>query len=322
MFAASEVVLEGQLSLQGVGWQTVAELLATRDRVLRVMAGKAPATAAEVLRRLRAARDSEEAFEVAVGAVFRALRFRYERKGGNRPGPDGVLYARLGRHDESSADYSLVYDAKTTGGRAVPADKVHFDSLERFRVKKKATFGCFVADAYAGESTCTSALNENLRACGSSSLSLLKIVHLEKLMRIHYRYGVTLTDLRRLFEEAHTVPEVDRWLEDLAARFRERKVPLQVLLDGLEKAKEDTKAKPNITAVREQVPRLKEFRPEELRARLQAVEAILGPRWLTVKDDFTVRMHSDSGQLLREIDRAIRELPELASTDGTTEEKE
>ena len=315
MFAASEVVLEGQLSLQGVGWQKVAELLATRDRVLRVMAGKAPPTAAEVLRRLRAARDSEEAFEVAVGAVFRALRFRYERKGGNRPGPDGVLYARLGRHDESSADYSLVYDAKTTGGTAVPADKVHFDSLERFRVRKKATFGCFVADTYAGEGTSTSALNENLAACGSSFLSLLKIVHLEKLIRIHYRYGVTLTDLRRLFEEAHTVPEVDRWIEDLAARFRDRKVPLQVLLDGLEKAKEDTKAKPNITAVREQVPSLKEFRPEELRARLQAVEAILGPRWLTVKDDFTVRMHSDSNQLLREIDRAIRELPELASTD-------
>lgn len=323
MFAASEVVLEGQLSLQGVNWRTVAELLATRDRVLRVMAGKAPATAAEVLRRLRAARDSEEAFEVAVGAVFRALRFRYERKGGHRSGPDGVLYARLGRHDQSNADYSLVYDAKTTtGGKAVPADKVDFASLERFRVQKKATFGCFVAGAYEAERTCTGAMNENLRVCGSSSLSVLKIVHLEKLMRLHYRYGVTLTDLRGLFEEAHTVPEVDRWIAGLAGRFREREVPLQVLLDGLESAKEDTKAKPSITAVREQVPRLKEFRPEELRARLQAVEAILGPRWLTVEEDFTVRMHSDSSQVLREMDRAIRELPELALTDGVAEEEE
>lgn len=198
MFAASEVVLEGQLALQGVGRQTIAELLAIRDRVLRVMAGEAPATAREVLRRLRAAGDSEEAFEVAVGSAFRALRFRYERKGGNRPGPDGVLYARLGRHDESSADYSLVYDAKTTGGHPVPADKVPFDNLERFRVQKKATFGCFVADAFAGEQSDTSAVNEKLKACGSSVLSLLKTEHLEELVRLHYQYGVTLTELRNL----------------------------------------------------------------------------------------------------------------------------
>ena len=320
LFAASEVVLEGQLSLHGVGRQTIADLLTTRDRVLRVMAGDAPATAAEVLRRLRSARDSHEAFEVAVGAAFRALRFRYERKGGNLPGPDGVLYARLGRHDESSADYSLVYDTKTTGRKAVSADKVQFESLERFRIRKKATFGCFVADAYAGEASCGSTLNENFRACGFPMLSLLKTEHLEKLVRMHYQYGVTLTELRHLFEEAHTVPEVDRWIEDLAARCSERELPLQVLLDGLEKAKEDEKAKPSITAVREQVGALKNFSPEHLRARLQAVEAILGSRWLTVKDDFTVRMHSDSRQVLRELDRAVREFPEIALTDRSTEE--
>lgn len=320
LFAASEVVLEGQLSLHGVGRQTIAELLATRDRVLRVMAGVAPATAAEVLRRLQSARDSHEAFEVAVGAAFRALRFRYERKGGNRPGPDGIVYARLGRHDESSADYSLVYDTKTTGQKKVPADKVHFEDLERFRIEKNATFGCFVADAYAGELSCGSTLNGNLRACGFSTLSLLKTGHLEELVRLHYQYGVTLSELRHLFEEAHTVPEVDRWIHDLAARCREREIPLQVLLDGLEKAKEDEKAKPSVTAVREQVGALKNFTPEHLRARLQAVEAILGTRWLTVKDDFTVRMHSDSTQVLRELERAIREFPEIALTNESTEE--
>ena len=322
MFAASEVVLEGQLSLQGVGRQTIAELLVARDRVLRVMAGEAPATATEVLRRLRAAYDSEEAFEVAVGAAFRALRFRYERKGGNRPGPDGVLYARLGRHDESSADYSLVYDAKTTEKSAVPADKVQFDSLERFRLQKGATFGCFVADVYAGEQSSASTLNENLRASRSSRLSLLKTAHLESLVRMHYNYGLTLTDLRGLFEEAHTVPEVDGWIEGLEARCSRQEIPLQVLLDGLEKAKEDAKAKPNIIAVREKVDSLKEFEPEHLRARLRAVEALLGPRWLTVKEDYTVRMHSDSGQLLSELDRAVRELPEPALAGGMTAEKE
>ena len=322
LFAASEVVLEGQLSLQGVDRRAIAELLATRDRVLRVMAGDAPATAVEVLRRLGAARDNHEAFEVAVGAAFRALRFRYERKGGNRSGPDGIVYARLGRHDESSADYSLVYDAKTTGGHPVPADKVSFDNLERFRIQKKATFGCFVAVAFAGEQSDTSAVNEKLRASDSSVLSLLKTEHLAELVRLHYQYGVTLTDLRHLFEEAHTVPEVDRWIENLATRCSRREIPLQVLLDGLEQAKEDEKAKPSITAVRERVPGLKDFSPEHLRARLQAVEAILGSRWLMVKDDFTVRMHSDSGQLLSELDRTVRELPELALAGGFTEEKE
>ncbi len=322
MFAGSEVVLEGQLSLQGINLATVAELLATRDRVLRLMAGKAPATAAEVLRRLRAASNSEEAFEVAVGAVFLALGFQYERKGGNQPGPDGLLHARLGRHAESSADYSLVYDAKTTTGpKAVPAAKVDFASLERFRTEAGATFGFFIADRYAGECDPCSALSRELRQSGFSALSLLKIEHLERLVRLHYLHGVPLTELRRLFESSRSVLDANCWVENLKHQRSERHVPLKVLLDGLEGLKTDARAKPSIAAVRERVAELKEFSPEELRARLRAVEAILGSRWLEVEDDYTVRMHSDSTQILQQLNTEIQGIPELASTDKAAEER-
>ena len=43
--------------------------------------------------------------------------------GGNAPGPDGVLSARLGRQGDSLADYKLVYDAKQSNQPSVPANK-------------------------------------------------------------------------------------------------------------------------------------------------------------------------------------------------------
>ena len=133
LFASSEVVLEGQLQDHGLDRAAIANFLMDRDRVLRLTAGDAPPTAKEVLRRLDVASHDRTALERAVGAAFRVLGFDYERKGGNAPGTDGVLYARLGRHGKTFADYKLVYDAKTTGSPSVPADKVDLASLEDFR---------------------------------------------------------------------------------------------------------------------------------------------------------------------------------------------
>ena len=106
LFASSEVLLEGQLQDQGLDQAGVASLLRDRDRVLRLMAGDAPPTPMEALRRLSAASEDPLALERAVGAVFQVLGFGYSRRGGSGPGSDGVLDARLGRHRDRVADFS------------------------------------------------------------------------------------------------------------------------------------------------------------------------------------------------------------------------
>ena len=317
LFATSEVLLEGQLQDQGIDRAAIAHFLRDRDRVLRLTAGDAPSTAAEVLRLLQIANQDRKALEKATGAVFQVLGFEYERRGGNAAGPDGVLHARLGRHGDTLADYKLVYDAKQTNHPSVPADKVILGSLEDFRKCEDADFGFFVATAYQAETDQSGKLNRQFRDREDNRLTLLKVEHLDRLVRLHYQHGLTLTKLRSLFEKAHTVQEVNEWMGSLETRLSEQgEVPLSVLLEGLEKEKEDPKATPNVIAVRAKLAALQNFEPERLIARLKAVESIVGTRWVEVDNSGSVLMHQTAEQLLVEIGRNVGDLPP-GTTDGS-----
>ena len=305
LFAASELFLEGQLQGQGVSPVTIDSFLRDRDRVLRLTAGDDPPTAAEVLRLLAAAGNNPIALERAVGAVFGVLGFEYKPKGGNKSGPDGILYARLGRRKRESANYSLVYDAKQTNHPSVPAGRVDVASLEVFRRHEGADFGFFIAAAYDAEEDPDGALNGRIMQ-GGNMLTLLKIKHLRQLVWLHYHHGITLTSLRTLFETARTVPEVSDWIDDLAKNLAEQgDIPLRVLLDGLEQAKEDVKATPNVHAVRAKYRSLEQFEPERLIARLQAVETIIDSHWIEVADSGEVIMHQTAEQILSKLERNI-----------------
>ena len=307
LFAWSEVLLEGQLQEHGVSTASIASFLADRDKVLRLTSGDSPPTAKEVLRRLEAASHHSKALERAVGSAFVVLGFNYERRDDRAHGTDGVIYARLGQH-QTRADYKVVYDAKSTIGRSVPAEKVDIARLERFRDNEDADFGFHVAMAYQGETDEDSALNQEARA-HTHPLTLLKIDHLHRLVHLHCRHGVTLTELRSLFEQTRTVLDVEEWLENYQTEVAQQgEVPLAELLGALEEAKRDRNAKPNVHAIRAKSADLERFRPERLTARLKAVECIVGSRWIEVdRDSQYVLMHQTAEKILEELDRNIGE---------------
>ena len=309
IFAGSEILLEGQLQEQGVSGSMIANFLRERDKILRVISRETPPTATDVLRWLRSASRDEKALEPAVGAAFHVLGFEYDRRGGNRPGCDGVLFARLGRHGETLADYKVVYDSKTTSHKSVRAQEIDISNLERFRQEEKAEFGFFIALGYAGEHKQSSALNKKIRANRMKHLTLLKIDHLRTLVELHYQYGVTLTEIRSLFETSRTVPNVDAWIDNYRSDLmKEGEVPLSDLLFGLEGEKRDLKANPNIIAVRAKNPELHQFEPERLVARLEAVERIVGKKWIEYKGSGNVVMHQTAKEIVAEFDRNIGDL--------------
>ena len=138
---------------------------------------------------------------------------------------------------------------------------------------------------------------------------MLKVEHLDRLVRLHYHHGVTLTKIRSLFETAHTVPQVNEWMDALEkALIGQGEVPLHVLFQGLEKEKSDPKATPNIIAVRAKCSALQNFEPERLTARLKAVEHIVGERWIEVRDSGEVLMHQTAEQILGELKRNMEDL--------------
>lgn len=331
LFGSAELLLDVLLQEQGLSIGRRFDLLEDRDRTLRLLAGESPSTAAEVLRLLDVANQNETALERAVGAAFQVLGFEYERRGGNAEGCDGVLYARLGRGSTQLADYKLVYDAKQTSSPSVPADKINLSSLEDFREREDAQYGFFIASEYAAQMDRDGKLNRAMKKARSGKnpqpVTLLRISDLRKLVELHYRYGVTLTRLGALFREAHTVPEVTKWIAELETELGtlEPQVPLQRLLEGLERAKGDQKAPPTVYAVRVEDPELSQFEPERLVAALEAVQTIIGTRWFEVESSGTVAMHHTAPQIVAEVERHLRDLfgvnalPTEETTDGDKE---
>ena len=302
LFAFSELFLEGQLQEHGLDSPSVAEFLRNRDHVLRLVAGQAPLTASEILRRLEIANQDQMALEEATGMAFRVLGFEYEKRGGYRPGPDGILYARLGRHDRPK-DYKLVYDTKQTASRAVSADKINIVALDRFRKDEDAAYGFFVAERYEAEATDNGSLNR--RAQPFKKISFLKISHLKTLVWMHYQYGLTLTEVGDLFATARLTSDVDCWLEKLKTRMEEAPaVPVETILRALEEQKSDLRAVPNILVVRAKNSELKKFDEERVIARMAAIEAIIGKRWMEVdRESGRVKLHSTAKQILEALDR-------------------
>ena len=315
LFSSAEIFMDALMREHGIPQSSALGILEDRDRVLRLLAGEQPSTAAEVLRLLDAAGRHSTALERVVGPAFRVLGFEYERRGGTEGGTDGVLYARLGRGSDQLADYKVVYDSKQTDQPAAPADKINIDSLEDFRRTENAQFGFFFAKKYAAENDPTAKLNRELvaattRTPGPAMVTLLRIEDLKRIVLLHYRFGVTLTRMRSLFAKAHTVPEVVDWIDQLESELTglEQRVPLQRLLDHLEKAKHDTKAAPNVHAVRVLDEVLVAFEPEKLIAALQAVQTIVGSRWIEVEPSGQVRLHHTAGQIVAEVERGLRNL--------------
>lgn len=308
LFASSELLLEGQLQDHGLTSSSIAAFLRDRDSVLRLLAGQESLTAAQVLRQLVVANNDRDLLEIATGSVFHVLGFEYEKRGGHKHGADGILCARLGKHI-GPQDYKLVYDAKQTKGSAVPVEKIRFESLEMMRREEKADYGFFVAVKYMGEDKEDSQINKLVRRESNKKITLLKISDLNTLVTLHYQYGLTLTEVCDLFKQARSPRDVAQWLEDTKARLETSDaVPVDIILKELDKQKDDLGGTPNIAVARQNNPRLKKFVEERLVIRLQAVETIVGRRWIEVEKSGQVRMHQTADNILEKLDRSIIDL--------------
>ncbi|MFK0025589.1 ATP-binding protein [Streptomyces sp. NPDC090798] len=311
LFATSEVLTDAFLREGGISPEITAEVFALRDRALRQIAGDYGPDAAEVLRHLSIADQNKDALEKAVGQAFLVLGFQYERRGGNRGGADGILDARLGRGENKLEDFRIVYDAKTTAGSSIPVDKVHFDALWDFIHEESADFGFFIGKKFDGQDKDDSSVNRRT-ALGrvDRPMTVMLTAQLRRLVELHYQFGVTLNQIRELFTSALTVKEVEKWLDALESSFRETQqpVPLKKLLRGIEREKGDIKSQPNVYAVRATDPRLRGYEPAKLIAALQAVQTIVGSRWLEVNPaSGDVRMSHTADSIITEVDRRLQD---------------
>ena len=176
LFGLSEVLTEALMHQHGFAVTSILDLLDNRDRILRLIAGDQIKTAKEILRLLNLANQNTQALERATGVAFRVLGFEYERRGGSRSGPDGILLARLGR----GKDYRIVYDAKQTDQPPVSADKIDISNIETDRQNERADYAFFIAHSYAGEKSYGSKISQKMM--NQDRVTLLKISDIRKLV--------------------------------------------------------------------------------------------------------------------------------------------
>ncbi len=305
LLSSAEVVGEALLHAVGVDPVLAHEYLDKRDKVLRLLAGEYPAAAPDALRYLAVANENKTALERAIGTAFEVLGFEYEKRGGNQSGTDGVLTAKLGRGAGGIRTYRIVFDAKTTIKAAVKLDKLRWEALNRFVEDEDADFAFILGKGFTDEESSKGDANREARSAGKT---LLKIADLARLVELHMRYGVTLEELRGLFESCTDVPSVQQWLLEYERYLRspDNHVPLLDLLEALEEQKDDEGAVPTVYVARRERPSLRRFSADRLVAMLQGVQNIISERWIEVDDQRgTVRLHQTPARLVEETNRVV-----------------
>lgn len=321
LFATSEIITDGLIREAGIDPAISLELFSLRDRALRQIAGDFGPDAADVLRHLDVADQDKDALERAVGEAFITLGFRYERRGGNKGGPDGVLDARLGLGPVGAGDFRVVYDAKTTISNSVSVGHVDFGALWDFKTTEHADHAFIIGKKFQGQDDESSAVNRRTsQGRLDRPMTVLTTAQLKRLVELHYNFGVTMHQVRSLFMEALTVSEVTEYLDGLEKELTELQspVPIKRLLLGLEDEKKDTLSRPNVAAVRAKDAVLGAYTPDRLVAALKAVEVIVGQRWIEVESSSReVTMNHTAAQILSELDRRSQdELGFAPRTDG------
>ena len=307
LVASSEVVTEALLRTGTLPGYEVDDVLRRRDRMFRRLAGAQGIDVPTVMRRLKFADADWEAMERAVGQAFDLLGFEYEDRVGSN-GPDGMLRAHRGRGESGDLNFSVIYDAKTSSS-VIDADKVDLQAISSWVKSAGAQYGLIVGRSFAGADEPDSSLNTRIADAAEAGnlVTVLRTGELLDLLRLHYRFGVTLGDLQDMFEKAHTIPQTTQWVELLRQRLeREDSLPLGLLLETLEQSKEDIKARPSVAAARVRAGgSLMGYEPERLIAALQAVSTLVGDRLLYINESSgNVQMESPAA-IIAEFQRKL-----------------
>ena len=231
--AVMEVLLEAYLIEEGMTAEVAYRVLARRDTLLRELVAADRRSAVIIARNLVDQADNEKGLEEAAKEAFQSLGFDVTPIGGSGT-PDGLAKAVLGyrRDSGSRSDYAFTYDAKSTGGKRIKADKVGVSRIARHRINYKAQYSAVVAPDFEGGSEAESALAQEIASDGQTIL--FRVRDLALLVTVAARRQLGFTQLRTLFETAHMPEEVRTWIDDVWTSPE----PPRPLLDILNSIKE------------------------------------------------------------------------------------
>ena len=153
LLAVAEILTEAYLIEENVDAERARRILLRRDAFLRELVAARREGPAAIAQNLRDQVADERGLEGALADAFRSLGFQVSPIGGNGK-PDGIAKATLGSSSFEAGsprdDYSITYDAKSTGGKSVATHTVGVSTLARHRADYRAQFAVVVAVGFEG----------------------------------------------------------------------------------------------------------------------------------------------------------------------------
>ena len=312
LLAVAEILTEAYLVDEDLPLEMVSRILSRRDRLLRELVYSKQLSAVLVAQMLRENKADANGLEDAVYSGIRSLGFEVVKLGRRKGGPDGIAKAPRGVEDDRSGrrgDFSLNYDAKSTGAKRVSAKTVGASAISRHRRQCKADYSLVVAPGFQGEASDKSAVVTEAR---QENITLVTVDDFVLLVLIASSRPLGFGRLRELLETCRSPLESRLWIQGLL----KEQVPAGPLPDILGTVWEMQKESPdrvNLAAVAERMRlELKKdhagIRQSEIREWLTSVQRFC-PDLVYIERDF-VSLEQPPGRILREVRSNVSRLPE------------
>jgi hypothetical protein len=306
LLAVTEVLTEAYLIEEGLGVDLVRRILHRRDRFLRELVYSqrlAPPVVAELL---NDSVTNNTQLETAVGSALSTLGFEVSPMNGAGK-PDGIAQAIVGVRNikVGRGDYTICYEAKSTGKPRVRAKDLNVPGVARYRTQYNADFALLVAPGFESEEDPNSAANLEARTHGITLITVRDLVHLVMVASTH---KLAFPELRKLFETARTPEDCRKWIET-ARSHPPAEWPVPEILNAVWELQQDEQLRDPVqfAAVRMVNTRMKRFAASELAEWMTTVKR-LAPQYVTLDGD-VVYLEVPPDRILREVRGHVQKLP-------------
>ncbi|MET8364131.1 ATP-binding protein [Micromonospora sp. NPDC005194] len=309
VIAVTEILTEAYMLEEGLEPEAARSLIRRRDSFLRELVASSRRGPAAIAQNLIDRGDNEKELERALAEAFTSLGYAVSPIGGKGE-PDGLAAALLGVRDGQRADYTISYDAKSTGSNAVSASHVGVQTLLRHARQYNTKLIVVVAPDFEGASDPNSSLLRDIRHFAEVQEGFITPVRVKDfavLVAVAARRQIGFSKLREFIEECRTPDEAREWIRaQLEAPVEQ--APLREILLSVEHVAREAEDTPTLATVSFYLKssygiRLKR---DDLEEHLKGV-ARLVPGFLSLAGEH-ISLDSSPDKILQEISKQTTEL--------------
>jgi len=220
MLAITEILMEAHLYYMDFEENTIRDVLARRDELLRqFVRSSARRTAGMIALALTEARDDGHKLEEEMRAAFEAMGFDNVIHIGGSGKPDGTAEAHLAASEDGTVQrYKVGLEAKS--GKYVSAKELGVSGLARHMEDYKCDHHIVIGNEFATSRGELSASVREIRAHKKGTgktITLMDIDDLARLVRIASSKRIGgLSRIRKLFKTCITPNQSKKWVDKLA----------------------------------------------------------------------------------------------------------